>query len=255
MRQNDWWDPDYGFFDRDYVADHRIILEEETTASQAAFLRRVLADAPGNRVVDLAGGFGRHLLALGPSYSRTLVDLSSDYIELARNLFSRNAEDLDTICADIRDPLPVTDFDAAISMCTSFGFFDDEDNENVLRNVFSALVRDGLFLLDLDNRERTIRRFSPQQWYESERSYVLRESSLDLETSRYLESFIRIRKNDGSEKRHRISIRMYTLNEITRLLEWNGFGIEAVYGGYEENEYGIDSPRMIVKARKKGGAA
>jgi hypothetical protein len=46
------------------------------------------------------------------------------------------------------------------------------------------------------------------------------------------------------------NIRLYTLTEMTRLLDRVGFQVTAVFGGFEHEAYSIGTRRMIIIARK-----
>ena len=45
-------------------------------------------------------------------------------------------------------------------------------------------------------------------------------------------------------------IRLYTLTEMTRLLERVGLQVTAVFGGFDSEAYAISTRRMIIVARK-----
>jgi hypothetical protein len=48
----------------------------------------------------------------------------------------------------------------------------------------------------------------------------------------------------------RLNIRLYTLTEMTGLLEGVGFQVREVFGGFEREVYSVGTRRMIVIARK-----
>jgi hypothetical protein len=47
------------------------------------------------------------------------------------------------------------------------------------------------------------------------------------------------------------SLRLYTLTEIARLLARRGLAVERVLGGFGGEPYGLETPRMIVLARRE----
>ena len=49
---------------------------------------------------------------------------------------------------------------------------------------------------------------------------------------------------------HRISVRLYSLTEMAKMLSRAGLAVRQVWGGFDGQEYGLDSPRMIVLAEK-----
>ena len=46
------------------------------------------------------------------------------------------------------------------------------------------------------------------------------------------------------------TIRLYTLTEMTRLLERAGLSVSAVFGGFDGEAYAISTRRMIICARR-----
>src|SRR5207244_8733596 len=73
-------------------------------------------------------------------------------------------------------------FDAAISMFTSFGFFDrQEEDREVLRGIARALRPRGTFLMQLFNGDGLVARMPSQIWRASANgSVVLEDASFDL---------------------------------------------------------------------------
>ena len=79
--------------------------------------------------------------------------------------------------------------------------------------------------------------------------YVERRD-LDLASSRMHVHFIVVDPNGGRRESIGHIIRLYTLTEMTRLLERVGMRVTAVFGGFEGEEYGIGTRRMIIVTRK-----
>jgi hypothetical protein len=63
--------------------------------------------------------------------------------------------------------------------------------------------------------------------------------------------FIVVEQNGSRRESIGHVIRLYTLTEITRLLERVGMRVTAVFGGFDSEEYGIGTRRMIIVARKE----
>ena len=102
---------------------------------------------PGSEVLDICCGPGRHALVLGERGFRvTGVDRTESYIEIAR----QKAEDAGlTVQFQVGDARSYKDpdrFDAAISLYTSFGYFEDpEEDRLLLTNVHTSLAAGGSF--------------------------------------------------------------------------------------------------------------
>ncbi len=110
---------------------------------------------PGQRLLDLACGRGRHAKWFTVAGSDvTGVDISEESIAEA----TRNIPEANFRVQDMRDPLGHGEFDAACCLFTSLGYFRTlQDNESVFRAVFEALRPGGRFVLDFMNSQVVLR--------------------------------------------------------------------------------------------------
>lgn len=89
----------------------------EDTRRQVDFLVEKLRLTGGERVLDLACGFGRHALELARrGFSVTGVDITPDYIRFAKEQAEKEGLAADFLCADIRELRFYQEFDAVLSM-------------------------------------------------------------------------------------------------------------------------------------------
>ena len=99
------------------------------------------------KILDLACGAGRyHKYLREEGFEVYGIDLNRELIELAKKRnkgFEKYYE-----AKDMRDIEYAEDFDVVINWYTSFGYFPDEENKLVLRNVFRALKPKGILILD-----------------------------------------------------------------------------------------------------------
>ncbi|MEA3476973.1 MAG: class I SAM-dependent methyltransferase [Bacteroidota bacterium] len=111
----DWYDdPEYWEANRSFIWSEKRIEMSEIAAERIAEL---LEMKPGESILDMACGFGRHSLALSKQgYSVTGVDLNSNFIHEA----SVKAEELELdarfLCADMRDFVEPESFENIIIM-------------------------------------------------------------------------------------------------------------------------------------------
>jgi SAM-dependent methyltransferase len=204
-------------------------------------------------VLDLCCGPGRHSVILAKhGYKVTALDLSQPYLELARRAAAESKVAFDTVSADMRE-IPFDDyFDAVINMYSSFGYLESETEDlRVLESIARSLKPGGRLLLDMLNREWAVANYIQNDWHaDPDGTLYVEHRALDLASSRMRVRFI-IVGPDG-ERRDSIGhdIRLYTLTEMTRLLEGVGLaGVEAC-GGFDGEPYGIESRRMVLCARK-----
>jgi len=247
-----WWEESYGFFDRDYLDNFEPLVDEESTKMQVEFIIKALEIPPGSKILDLAGGMGRHSIELAlKGFQCVLLDINTAFLNKARELAKQKDVNIEIINRDMREIDYCESFDGVISMSTSFGYFsNDEDHFRVINSVFKSLRRGGKFLLDLDNRERIIKFFKKYEWFKVKDTFVLRNAELDLYENRIKENIVRICLDKRNVKEHFITIRMFTLNEIKTMVERGGFNIIQVFGNYDFSNYNMESYRMILLSQK-----
>lgn len=141
-------------FDSKYLRIYAHRTGEEAEAA-APHIQRLLGAQAGDRLVDLACGEGRYARAMAKRGLRvTGIDLSHDLLEEARERSPLLPGSPQYFRNDIRTLPFFNQFDLAISMFTSFGYFETEEEDlQVFRGAHRALVPGGRFLLDFLNAE------------------------------------------------------------------------------------------------------
>ena len=160
---------------------------------------------------------------------------------------------IETVAGDMREIPFENKFDAIVNMYSSFGYLESEAEDlKVLESAVKALKAGGRLLLDMLNREWAIDNYIQNDWHTGadETLYVERRD-LDLATSRMHVHFIVVDPKGGRRESIGHIIRLYTLTEMTRLLERVGMRVTAVFGGFEGEDYGIGTRRMIIVAQKE----
>jgi len=101
----------------------------------------------------------------------TGVDLSDKMLGIARARALREGVSVEWLREDMRVFRRPGAFDLCLSLFTSFGFFNDRENQRVLDNVGVNLKEGGILLLDLRNAGKGLSRL--EDW--DRRSRSLRE--------------------------------------------------------------------------------
>jgi len=242
-----WYDE---FFKEDYLQIYLPFLTEERTKQEVDFIIEILNLPPGSKILDLACGFGRHTIPLAKKgYDMTGLDYTEKFIRMAEEKAKKENLQIEFLIGDMRKIPFENHFAGVISYFTSFGFFSDEENFEVLKGVSKALKREGKFLLEIMNRDFLVKNFRPKNWQRLEDgTLVLEENSLDLMTNRLKNYKIIIDKK--GERTKWFELRLYTLQELVYLLEKVGLKVIQTYGKKDKSPYSVDSPRMIVLSQK-----
>lgn len=220
--------------------------------SQVDGVERFLKMEPRSRVLDLACGAGRQTLELARRGHRVLgMDCQEAALAEARNSARNERLTVHFLKGDPRQIPYRAEFDAVVNLFSSFGGFPAErDDLKTLECVRKSLKPGGKLLIDLLNKEWLMRHFEPNFWEQGEDgkgSVVLDQISFNFETGR-LDNHRTIVGKDGARRPSFVSMRVYTLTEIRRLIAQAGLEYRQAWGGFDGSSYGMDSPRMIVLA-------
>jgi SAM-dependent methyltransferase len=220
---------------------------------EVAFLVEHLGVEAPARVLDLACGYGRHATALAARGFRvTGLDLSAPSLEEARRTSAEAGVEVEWIERDMRDLSFDGEFDAVLNLFTAFGYFDaEEDDVRVLDGVARALRPGGVFLIDTINPIALARRFQPSSWRELESGALfLEDRSWDLRRGRSEALWVLVLP-DGERRALRHSARTYTYPELAAMMARAGLDVDADWGGFDGSEFGMDSWRMLIRARRR----
>jgi SAM-dependent methyltransferase len=143
----------------------------------------------------------------------------------------------------------VFEFDCALLLFTSFGYFSEGSNSQVIQNLAKALRPGGLLCLDIPNRDLRASDMPPCTVIEKEGNLMIDRHSFDPLTGRWHNKRIIIR--DGIRKDKPFSIRLYNLSEIQNLLANAGLRLTSTYADWDGNPLTSDSRRMIIIAQKR----
>lgn len=205
--------------------------------------------APNSAVLDMACGAGRHAIVFAKmGFNVNAVDLSERLISEAKKEALVNGVKIDFVLSDILDYNPVKQFDLVVNLFTSIGYFEnDEENYAVVHKAFSLLKQGGYFVLDYFNKDYLLRNLIP--------TTVFSENGIRIIQNRAVEGTRIVKKiiieHKGSIEEFYESVRLYSKNEILRIINNSGFTVEKLYGDYFGNNYdGETSQRLIIFAKK-----
>ena len=251
LPKSDWFfDKEYWKANRSFIWSKKRIEMSETAAGRIASLLEI---KPGDSILDLACGFGRHSLPLaGFGYSVTGIDLNKSFIKEA----SRKAQELSLNarfdCKDMRRFKETNAFQNIIIMYNSFGYFEDpNDDKTVIKNCFQSLKSGGKLLLQVPTREKMVAsRFGKQAryWFEERDGTIrLEEATANNNWTWNTSRWILLR---GSERReYTYGMRIYSTSEYITLCTSEGFINPKTYGGINGRAYeaGKDSLVLVVE--------
>ena len=221
--------------------------------AQVARLRDLLALPDGARVLDCPCGQGRHAHLLAEAgFDVDALDYSEDLLTVARK--RGTGKTLRYTQGDMRK-LPgrwTGRFDAVVNLFTSFGFFDDpNDDFRVLSQFARVLKPGGVLIWHGGARDGVMAKFLTRDWWSSADGTMFgQERSFDP-LSGFLEITSTWRGPKGhGERSHRI--RLYTASELAMRMRDVGLIVEQAFDSWSPRPLTRKSSEMLLVARKDG---
>lgn len=241
------------FFDDDYLRIYRPQFLPERTEAETRFIAASLNVPAGGEVLDLACGFGRHAIGMARlGYRVTGVDFNPRYLEIAAADATTAGVSVRWCTGDMRVLEHEGAFDGVYSYFTSFGYFEDDDNERVLKGIARALRPRGRVLLEMMNRDWLLTHPQQRTWTQREDGALLmEESTLELVPSRVVSRQLLIDPQGGTQVTKEFFLRTYTCAELAALLRRHGLEVTEVTGGASGEPYSTDSRRLAIVAERR----
>jgi len=206
----------------------------------------------GAYVLDLACGPGAHAQAFAArGYVVTGVDRTRRLLNRAKAASDSRGLQVEWIEADMREFRRPAAFDLVCSLYTSFGYFDDRGNRQVIENILASLKPRGVLLLDLSGRESVARHWREHSWVEIEGVLYLERRRVADDWSGLLADWTVV--CDGVRKDFHVRQRLYAGTELKDLLASLGFMNIGLFGSLDaKTPYDHTAERLVAIAHAAG---
>ncbi|MBI4350449.1 MAG: class I SAM-dependent methyltransferase [Elusimicrobia bacterium] len=240
-----------GFFDNSFYNPASPAAVEKAPA-EAAFVLKQLKLKKGSALLDLCCGPGRHAVEFAKKgLAVTGFDYSRDYLREAAARAGKKKVPLRLLRGDMRRLKFRGEFDAAVNLFTSFGYFQKlSDDIRTLKGLARALKPGGLFLIDLVHGGFVRKNFRPRFWHELEDHYLLEDSR--EASGGVFNTWTRVPKKGGRALSRSFYTRMYTKASLGAALKKAGLRPVRFWGSFGGAPLTGKANRLIVLARKKG---
>lgn len=227
-------------------------LESPVDAARAVhWILGVAGLRAGARVLDAPCGFGRHSIEFARRQCHvTGVDFNETEVRRAREAAQAAGMDIAVTCQDMRDMEFSSEFDLAVNLFSSIGYFSDDEDRLLLDRFWHALVPGGAFVLDTRNRDQAIRSMAAEERQAFDDWTLRIENSFDLTTSRWHARWWRLERNAGQTLIGESDIRLYAAHELRAMLRPERWSRVELYGGLDGTPFSLDAPRLVVVAWK-----
>ncbi|HYE76354.1 MAG TPA: methyltransferase domain-containing protein, partial [bacterium] len=220
-------------------------------------------DPAQTRILDLACGTGRHLLALARrGYRVEGLDMSPDMLGVARGKLEAAALTVPLHTCDLRAiPGEFRDFDLATCFLTALGhLLTNADLDAGLARVFQVLKPGGWFLLDTLNYPALLERFKPtlEERVATPGGFIQRTTVHHVDSARAIlghEEFVIVSEGPQVRGHHfKTELRMHSWPELEGHLQRAGFVETALYGSPTAREPAQGSAaRLWAVAQRPAG--
>jgi SAM-dependent methyltransferase len=234
------------WFDSPY---YHILYQQRNEEEAEAFLDNLinlLKPQPDASMLDLGCGKGRHSVYLNEKgFVVTGIDLSEKSIEYCRQFEN---ETLSFFVHDMRKLFRVNDFNYVFNLFTSFGYFEnEEENYHSVKNACLALKAGGTFVIDFLNSDYTERNLVPSE--------KVKIDDIEFHIERKMEGgfFIKdIQFNHNGQQNHFTErVAGLKLEDFERYLSGCDMKLNGLYGDYQLNKFDkVNSQRLIIVAVK-----
>jgi 2-polyprenyl-3-methyl-5-hydroxy-6-metoxy-1,4-benzoquinol methylase len=210
-----------------------------------------LAGRDSGAALDLGCGPGRFAVPLAKrGFTVTGVDRTAFLLDKARTYATEESADVEWVLEDMRRFRRGGAFDIALSLFSTFGYFEDPaDNRHVLENVFASLKRGGIFVMDLLGKEILAGKFraiDAEELYDG--TLLVQRRTIMEDWSRIIAEWILLK--EMTQRSFKVRLWIYSAQELKALLREVGFSTVSVYGTMDGTPYGPDAKRLIAVAGK-----
>ncbi len=223
--------------------------DDEDANKLTDLIFEVIKPNVGWDVLDMACGTGRHSIIFAKKgLNVTAFDLSENLLEVAKESILNSNLKINFLNADIRTFAISKKFNIVLSLFTSFGYFEsDEENFIVFKKAFNHLKEGGIFVFDYFNSTYL-------------KNNLVGESSEEIEginliQKRYIkngrvEKKIIIQKQEANVE-YTESVKMYEQSILVESLQKLGFKIIKICGDFSGIEFDEQtSSRLIIFAER-----
>jgi ubiquinone/menaquinone biosynthesis C-methylase UbiE len=238
-----WWK---GFFGHNYINWYRHQSVEHAHA-EAKFVAGCLD--PNGPLLDVCCGWGRHSVPLARMGIKAIGLDQSDFLLSEARRLAGDTPGVQWVRGDMRTLPFERQFSSVVNLFTSFGYFEDPDDDRLsLAEMVRVLLPGGRLILDVINRDFLESCPSHASWWEDNGTFFLEDSVIDWNTNVTTTSNILI--SPEGVQRYTYKVRLYNLAMLTDMLESLGMVVQNVWGGLDGSAFTPTSFHVTILAEK-----
>lgn len=240
------------YFNGAYKEIWRTVIPEELTTKEVDFMLNYFMLQPGNKLLDLMCGYGRHAIALAKKgMIVTAIDNLGDYINEIKQVAEKESLSITAIQSDVTKFSVDVQFDLAMIMGNSLNFFNAADTTGLFTTISTHLKPGGHILINSWTlAEIAIKNFKDKSWsYIGDMKFLV-DSKFLFHPAR-IEAESTIITPDGIVEVKKGIDYIFSLNEMEAMLQQAGFVLKEVYSIPGKKKFAIGEPRAYIVAQKR----
>ncbi|MBK8952442.1 MAG: class I SAM-dependent methyltransferase [Chitinophagaceae bacterium] len=239
------------YFDGYYKEIWRTFIPDELTVKEVDFMIPFFNLQPGDKVLDLMCGYGRHALALAQKgIAVTAVDNLPVYVnEIKAKAVAAGLPVHAELCA-VLDYSATEKFNLVICMGNSLNFFNATDTAKLLANIAGMLKEGGAVLINSWSiAEIAFKNFREKGWSTIAGIKFLTDSKILFSPTRMETESTMIAPDGNTEVKLAIDY-IFSLNEMESMLNKAGLRLNEVYSIPGRKKFSVGEPRAYIIAEK-----
>lgn len=222
---------------------YHILYKDRGNDEAEAFMANLTAylNLPENgTILDLACGKGRHSVYLNSiGYNVIGVDLSENSIAHAKQFEN------DTLKFEVHDMCEAypKEFDAVFNLFTSFGYFEnEEDNLSTIKAIKAELNDSGFGVIDFMNVDHVIANLVPE-----DRKTI---EGITFNQKRYVKDGFIVKdiefSHEDEDYKFTEKVKALTLSDFERLFEQAGVTLLDIFGDYKLKKFHKETSERLI---------
>ncbi len=236
------WYKDW-FSSKDYLDVYRHRNSEDTERLVNLILSNV-NPKPDAKILDAACGAGRHAIMLAKrGFNVTAFDLSKTLLEIGIDQSKNQNLTINFLNSDIRTFATDEKYDLVLSLFTSFGYFESDDENFIFpQNAYNMMNENGYYVLDYFNKN-----FVEQNLIEESERKVNEKEIIE---NRFIENDRVIKrisiKEENKNNEYIESVKLYSFEQLEERFKSIGYKVFKVYGDYLGNLFNNESSERCI---------
>ncbi len=224
------------------------------TKQEVDFLVDVLNLKPGQRILDIPCGYGRHSIELSKKgFTVTGIDISARFIKGLTEKVNAEKLNIKAVRADILKIQLNEHFAGAVCLGNSFGYFNFDRMKLFVEKVSSHLEPGAMFIINSGMIAESI--LPNLSNYAKNKTYTVENITMDVTNTyhvgdSYMVSHLLYTK-EGKVEEHSFKHYVFTLGEVKRLLKSFGLNTIATYSSALKAEYKLGDQQIYIVAKKE----